>query len=366
MENQKFDKELFKFSSDENRENEEVQGSSLTFWKDAKIRFMKNKAAVSSLVGFVMFLVIAFSSPMLGAYYKEYYNNTACQQQFDETGEVAENCYLQKNIIGKHQVLSYQKLTPRVPGLELLGIADGEKNGVDLYEKADAEDKYFIFGTDKLGRDMFVRTMIGSLVSILFGLAAALIDLFIGVTLGGISGYYGGKTDLILQRIVEIIGSVPRLIWVVILVTIIGPGFFPLLLALVISGWISMYRIVRSQMFKLKEQEFVLSSRTLGGSNIWIITKHLLPNAIGVIIIWLMFSIPSAIFFESFMSFLGLGITAPMPSLGSLASEGRESLTTNPYILFLPALTLSLIMLMFNLIADGLRDAFDPKMRGGK
>lgn len=363
----KIDKSMFEFADKSNVVMEEVQGSSLNFWQDARIRFAKNKAALLSLILFGVFLVIAVSAPFMGAYHNKYYTTSECQSQFDTTGSVAETCKLDGNMIGARNMLDYGQLPPKVPVLENFGIADGIVDGVDVYEQAGVpDDMYFVFGTDDLGRDLYVRTMIGSLVSIGFGFCAALIDLFIGVSLGGVSGYFGGKIDLILQRIVEIIGSVPRLIWVVILVTIIGSGFIPLLLALVISGWISMYRIVRSQMLKLKEQEFVLSAKTLGTSDTWIIRKHLLPNAMGVIIVWLMFSIPSAIFFESFMSFIGLGISAPIPSLGTLASEGRQFLTHSPYILFIPAIVLSLIMLMFNLIADGLRDAFDPKMRGGE
>ncbi len=361
------DKSLFEFADKQNVVNEDVQGSSLTFWQDAKIRFLKNKAATLSLILFVVFLAIAISAPYFGAYHNKFYSTSICQTQYDAGDELDSNCKLDGNMIGARNMLDYGQLPPKVPVLSSLGILDGTKDGVDLYEKAGVpDDMYFLFGTDDLGRDLYVRTMIGALVSIFFGFCAALIDLFIGVTLGGISGYYGGKIDLFLQRIVEIIGSVPRLIWVVILVTVIGSGFIPLLFALVISGWISMYRIVRSQMLKLKEQEYVLSSITLGGKDSWIIKKHLLPNAMGVIIVWLMFSIPSAIFFESFMSFIGLGISAPIPSLGTLASEGRQFLTHSPYILFIPAIVLSLIMLMFNLIADGLRDAFDPKMRGGE
>ncbi len=363
----KIDKSLFEFADKGDLIIEEIQGNSLSFWQDARIRFSKNKAALLSLILFLVFLLIAVSAPFVGTYHNKYYTTSACQTQYDNEGEVDSNCKLDGNMIGARNMLEYGQLPPKIPFLSSLGIVDGVVDGVDVYEEAGVpDDMYFLFGTDDLGRDLYVRTMIGSLVSIGFGFCAALIDLFIGVSLGGVSGYFGGKLDLLLQRIVEIIGSVPRLIWVVILVTIIGSGFVPLLLALVISGWISMYRIVRSQMLKLKEQEFVLSARTLGSSDSFIIRKHLLPNAMGVIIVWLMFSIPSAIFFESFMSFIGLGISAPIPSLGTLASEGRQFLTHSPYILFIPSIVLSIIMLMFNLIADGLRDAFDPKMRGGE
>ncbi len=349
--NQEFDQSLFEFVTDHQDRIEDIQGHSLSFWQDARHRFVKNKAAMVSLFIFIILLIMAFTAPLFGVYHNK----------------VEINGKPYANTIGDYTDAQYVNLPPKVPGLSKIGIMDGTKDGVDLYEKAGLDDDvYFIFGTDKLGRDLYVRTMVGALISIAFGLIAALIDIFIGVVLGGLSGYYGGRLDMVLQRIVEVLGSVPRIIWVVLLVMAIGAGFIPLLVAMVISGWIPMYRLVRSQVMKLKEQEFVLSSLTLGGSGPWIIFKHLLPNTIGIIIIWLMFTIPGAIFFESFVSFLGMGISVPIPSLGTLANDGREALRTNPHILFAPALTLSIIMLTFNLMADGLRDAFDPKMRGGK
>lgn len=337
--------ELFDFAEHSSADKEVLQGTSLTFWQDAKIRFKKNKAAVISSFVLLFILVMALTAPFVGTYHNKV-------EKFDGSPE--------PNLIGQYQDINNKLLPPRVPIIEKTGILDG-----DGKYTGDNEDRYFIFGTDEKGRDLYVRTMVGALVSISFGLVAAFIDLFIGVTLGALSGYHGGKTDLVLQRIVEILGSVPNLIWVMMIIVFVGAGVIPLILALLISGWIPMYRMVRAQVMKIKEQEYVLSARTLGQSDMGIIFKHILPNCMGVIIIWLMFSIPSAIFFESFMSFLGLGITAPVPSLGSLASNGKEFLRTNPYVLFAPSLVLSIIMLSFNLIADGLRDAFDPKMRGG-
>lgn len=347
----KIDQALFEFANDTDVDKEVVQGTSLTFWQDAKTRFKKNKAAVISSFALIIIFFLAITAPFVGAYHNKV-------EKFDGTNE--------PNLIGQYQDVDNKLLSPRIPLIEKIGIFDGAGNGAtsSTYTGA-ASDKYFIFGTDEKGRDLYVRTMIGALVSICFGLIAALIDLLIGVTLGAFSGYYGGKIDLILQRIVEILGSIPNLIWVMMIIVYIGAGIVPLIIAMVISGWIPMYRMVRAQVMKIKEQEYVLSAKTLGQSDIKIIFKHILPNCMGVIIIWLMFSIPSAIFFESFMSFLGLGITAPIPSLGSLASNGKEFLRSQPYVLFAPSIVLSMIMLSFNLIADGLRDAFDPKMRGG-
>ncbi len=337
--------QLFTFAHEKEVDRESLQGSSLTFWQDAKMRFKKNKAAVISLVVLLVILLFAISAPFVGAYHN---NVTTYDGQPDP------------NMIGEYQNIDNQFLQPRIPIIENIGIFDGD----DAYT-GENEDRYFIFGTDDKGRDLYVRTMVGALVSISFGLIAAVIDLVVGVSLGAMSGYYGGRFDLVLQRVVEILGSVPNIIWVMMIIVFIGAGLLPLVFSLVIAGWIPMYRMVRAQVMRLKEQEYVLSARTLGQTNFGIIFKHIIPNCMGVIIIWLMFSIPSAIFFESFMSFLGLGIEAPTPSLGTLASNGKDYLRTQPYILFAPSIVLSTIMLAFNLIADGLRDAFDPKMRGG-
>ncbi len=339
---------LFEFVDTKELDTEKLNDTSLSFWQDVIRRFSKNKAAVVSLFVLLFVLVFALIAPFLGAYHNKV-------EKFDGSEDA--------NLIGSYSNGDNKFLPPRIPGLEKLGIFDGE----DEYTEGVNDQYYFYFGTDSKGRDLFVRTMVGALVSVSFGLVAAVIDLFIGATLGAISGYYGGKIDLFLQRVVEILGSVPSLIWVIMIIVYVGAGLVPLILALAISGWIPMYRIVRAQVMKLKTQEYVMSAKTLGQSNMGIIFKHILPNTIGVIIIWLMFSIPSAIFFEAFMSFLGLGLgsNAPIPSLGSLANDGRIYLSTQPYLLFIPSLVLSIIMLSFNLIADGLRDAFDPKMRGG-
>ena len=244
------DIKLFEFDERKDRVIEDIQGSSLSFWTDARVRFSKNKAAVFATIALIILLVIAITSPFLGAYYND---------SLGGTGEPG------ANIMGQFVNADLAKLPPKIPVVQHIGIADGVVDGVDKYAEAGIEnDTYFLFGTDGIGRDLFVRTMIGSLVSIGFGLAAAVLDILIGVSLGGISGYYGGKIDLLLQRIVEVLGSIPRLIWVILLIMYLNPGVVPLLLAMMISGWIPMYRIVRGQVFKLKEQEFVLSSKTLG------------------------------------------------------------------------------------------------------
>ena len=192
---------------------------------------------------------------------------------------------------------------------------------------------------------------------------AALIDMVIGVAYGGISAYYGGRVDDVMQRVVEILIGIPNLIVVILMIMVMEPGVTAIIIAISLTGWIGMSRIVRGQVFRFKNQEFVLASRTLGASNNRIILKHLLPNILGIIIINTMFTIPGAIFFEAFLSFIGLGLQAPAASLGTLINDGIQLLEFQPHILFFPALVLSVLMIAFNLLGDGLRDAFDPKMK---
>ena len=192
---------------------------------------------------------------------------------------------------------------------------------------------------------------------------AAIVDTVIGVAYGGISAYFGGRTDNIMQRIVEILTGVPNLILIILFILIFDPGVFTIILAMTITGWIGMSRLVRGQILKLKNQEFVLAARTLGASSTRLIFKHLIPNTLGAIIITLMFTIPAAIFFEAFLSFIGIGLQPPQASLGTLINDGYKELRTFPYLLVIPSIIIVLLMVSFNLLADGLRDAFDPKMR---
>lgn len=194
-------------------------------------------------------------------------------------------------------------------------------------------------------------------------LVAVVVDMVIGLSYGIISGYFGGKTDLIMQRIIEILNSIPNMIIVTLLVFVLSPGILSITLAIVIKGWIGMSRMARAQVLRLKEQEFILASRTLGSGDFKIIMKEILPNIFGQVIIISMFSIPDAIFTESFLAFIGLGLRAPLASLGVLISEGYKSFLVNPYMVLIPTTILAILMLSFTVVADGLRDAFDPKMK---
>ncbi|HZG17934.1 MAG TPA: ABC transporter permease [Candidatus Bathyarchaeia archaeon] len=220
------------------------------------------------------------------------------------------------------------------------------------------------FGTDELGRDVFARIWYGARISLFIGVMAALIDLLIGVIYGGLAGYLGGNTDNVMMRIADILYGIPYLLMVILLMVVMGPGLDTIIIALSATGWIGMARIVRGQVLQLKSSEYVLAARTLGGKVPYIIRKHLLPNTLGIIIVQVTFSVPTAIFAEAFLSFLGLGVQPPLASWGVMANDGIPSILSGHWWrLFFPAFFISLTMLAFNVLGDGLRDAFDPRQR---
>ena len=315
--------------------------ASQNFWAEVRHRFFANKGAVVALVLVTIIALLAIFGPMMNQY-----------------------SYSEQN-------LAFKNLAPRIPGLEKIGIFTGNENlktttgsqVVNGYESEGAQNVYYWFGSDTLGRDIWTRVWEGTRVSLCIAIVAAIIDMIIGMSYGLISGYFGGRVDNIMQRIAEIVNGIPRLVIVTLLMLIMPRGFWTIVFALMITEWIGMSRIARAEMLKLKEQEFVLASRTLGAKDFFIIFKEILPNIIGQIITQLMFSIPTAIFTEAFLSFVGLGIPVPMCSLGSLISDAFNSFTTHPYQIVPPILVMSLLMLCFNMLADGLREAFDPKLK---
>ncbi|SIS47776.1 oligopeptide transport system permease protein [Salimicrobium flavidum] len=375
MENHKPSKDLFVPVDREAEEQHEIGRPSLSFWKDSMLRLRKNKAA---MIGLVLLIIIAFMA-IFGPYMNEY---TANEQDLSQAkvpakveglGWLGLDGTLSQIEEGETVEAAREDALARFSNDEenteinvLNDGSDGSQARVeaihDPYAAKDINNNFW-FGTDGLGRDQWTRVWEGTRISLYIALLAAAIDMVIGVAYGGISAYYGGRVDNYMQRFIEIITGIPNLVVVVLMILIMDPGILSITIALVITGWIPMARIVRGQVLKLKNQEFVLASQTLGSSDGRVIRKHLVPNVTGLIIINTMFTIPSAIFFEAFLSFIGLGLPTPTASLGTLIDEGFKSLQIYPFILFWPALVLSALMIAFNVLADGLRDAFDPKMR---
>ena len=221
----------------------------------------------------------------------------------------------------------------------------------------------FWFGTDEFGRSMFDRVWVGTRVSLYIALLATALDIVIGMSYGAISAYYGGGVDNVMQRIIEVLVGIPSLVVIILMMLILEPGIIAITLALTITGWTSSARLIRGQVLSLKEQEFFLASRSLGAGTFRLIAKHLIPNVFYIVIITLMFTVPSAVFFEAFLSFIGLGIQPPNASLGALINDGADQMRFYPYLLIFPAIVLALITISFRLLGDGLRDALDPRMR---
>lgn len=221
----------------------------------------------------------------------------------------------------------------------------------------------FWFGSDELGRDLFIRIWWGARISLFVGIVAAVIDMFIGVFYGAFAGMIGGKTEEFMMRLSDILYSLPHLLIVILLMVIMRPGVFTIIVALTLTGWINMARIVRGQILQIKQNDFVMAAHMLGASRSRILMHHLIPNAIGSIITTMTLTVPAAIFTEAFLSFLGLGVQAPIASWGMMASDGLSALRYYPWRLFFPACFISVTMLAFNLVGDGVRDAFDPRLR---
>lgn len=308
--------------------------SHTSFWEDVFQRLMKNKGAIFGMVMIGIIVFLSVFMPMLSPY-----------------------SYKEVN-------LEHKYLPMKIPVIEKLGIFDGTRNGKNIYAERNLDkDMYHYFGTDSLGRDIWARLWNGTRISLIIAVLAVAIDLLIGMSYGLVSGYFGGKIDFVMQRFVEVLNGIPQLVIITLFALILQPGMLSIILALLISGWIPMSRVCRAQVLKQKQQEYVLAARTLGMSHFLIIFKEIMPNILGQVIIMSMFSIPSAIFLESYLAFIGLGVRAPMASLGSLVSTGYKSFLTYPFLVIIPVTVLALLMISFNLFADGLRDAFDPSMK---
>lgn len=303
---QELDPTLFEKLEESEKDSEFIAVEAKTYLQDAWKNFRKNKLATAGLIFLCVMLILAILGPILSPY-----------------------TYDQMDLLHKNALPSLQHL----------------------------------FGTDKFGRDIFVRVMYGARISLSVGFASAFINLIIGVVYGGFCGYFGGKLDLVLMRLVEIIYSVPTLLYVILVMLIFGSNIFSVLLAICISGWVGMARQVRAQVMSLKEQEYALAARVMGASNSRILFKHLVINSIGPIIVTTTHMVPSAIFTESFLAFVGIGISIPQASWGTMASEARGLIMSQPIQMVWPVLAICLTILSLNFIGDGLNEALDPRKR---
>ncbi|WP_375088685.1 oligopeptide ABC transporter permease [Peribacillus sp. RS7] len=329
---QEVNEDLFFYAPLESEKIEGLAGTPVSFWSEAWRRLRKNRGAFLGLLTIILISLMALFGPFL--------NGNS----------------------GMDQDLALSNLPPKVDGLGFLGFDGKDVNGKDQYESREIDKNYW-FGTDEFGRDLWNRVWKATQISLFIAIIAALLDLIIGAVYGGISAFYGGPVDNGMQRIIEVLIGIPNLIVIILFILILKPGITSIILAMVVTGWVGMARVVRGKILQLKGQEYILAARTLGSSNSKIILKHLFPNVMGSIIITLMFTIPTAIFFEAFLSFIGLGLQPPMASLGVLIEDGYKSMRFFSYKLIFPAIIISVIMISFNLLGDGLRDALDPKMR---
>lgn len=306
MEQYEFLPDDFEFVGDKVDISKDVVIPAKPAWKDALNRFCKNKGAVVAVIIILIIALFAIFAPMLSSW------------EFDKIDTTLKNI---------------------------------KPNGEHL------------FGTDSYGRDLWTRLWKGTRISLFISVAAVIIDVVIGVTYGMISGYFGGKVDSIMQRIQEIINSIPTLVVLIILLMVMKASLGTIIIALAFTEWIGMSRITRAQVLKVKEDEYVLASRTLGAKHLFIIFKEILPNIYSQMIIMVMMSIPNAIFYEAYLSVIGLGLPIPNASLGTLINDGYKTFVVYPYMMLIPVAIFSLLMLCFNLFGDGLRDALDPTMK---
>lgn len=367
--------------------NGTVAGRSL--WQDAWIRLRRNRAAVASAVVLIVLTLVGIFGPMVSPHpyekiYPQFVRVSPSFEAYPRADTILpglEQEMARARLKGSEPELSGSKLTVDVTssaGREIDERVLRYFDRSDLFSNAkldiaadklsgklslDVSRNYFFFGTDNLGRDMMTRTFIGVRISLAIGLLASIMALFVGVTYGAISGYLGGRVDNIMMRIVDILYSLPFIFFVILMLVFFGRSIFIIFIAIGATEWLDMARIVRGQTLSLKRQEFVQAAEALGATRRGIITRHIIPNALGPVIVFVTLLVPKAILLESLLSFLGLGVQDPMTSLGLLISEGAQNMRGASWQLIFPAVTLTLILFALNFLGDGLRDSLDPKDR---
>lgn len=364
-----------------------VAGRSL--WQDAWIRLRRNRAAVASAIVLIILTLVGIFGPMVSPHpyekiYPQFVRVSPSMEAYPRADTILpglEREMARARLKGGEPDLSGSKLTVDVTssaGRELDERVLRYFDRSDLFSNAkldlaadklsgklslDVSRNYFFFGTDNLGRDMMTRTFIGVRISLAIGLLASVMALVLGVTYGAVSGYLGGRADNIMMRIVDILYSLPFIFFVILMLVFFGRSIIIIFIAIGATEWLDMARIVRGQTLSLKRQEFVQAAEALGATRRGIITRHIIPNALGPVIVFVTLLVPKAILLESLLSFLGLGVQDPMTSLGLLISEGAQNMRGASWQLIFPAVTLTLILFALNFLGDGLRDSLDPKDR---
>ena len=362
----------FQMIQSEEIHDEKFQTKPIGFFKDAMIRLSKSAVAVTSFTIIVIIILSSLIAPNITGYgYRE--QNIAAKDLppriplLEDIG-IADGTRVLKN--RKKEALSDPKRYPEGSVLEI--VREFEAKGVAMVDvKVDAyvyagvsADEYHCFCTDYLGHNLCTRLFKDARVSLLIAFVSVVTNVIIGVIYGAISGYYGGKVDIVMTHFAEVLDGLPYVVVTILFMLLLGAGITSLILAMCVTGWIGTSRLIRAQFFRFKEREYVLAARTLGVGDIALIFRHILPNCVGPLITRAMIAIPGAIFSESFLAYIGLGIAPPEPSIGILLSDGQNVLLQYPYQTFFPAVLISLLMIAFNMFANGLRDALDPTKRG--
>lgn len=360
-----------------------------SYWQDVRRRLWQHRPAMAGLVFIVLLVLAAVFGPMLSSHsYRAQDLKLANMPPILKVQEVGRDTshlvYVNPGNLNLYEVdasghvlglvgggrkdMIQRRTTWQIGGAEVvLDYSDGTpvllQDGTPVPLAKRSWNRSYLFGTDQLGRDVLVRQLYGARISLSVAFVAVLVNFVIGVSYGGISGYLGGRTDLVMMRIVEIISTIPLTLYVILMMVVLKSGLISVVLAIGTVYWVDMARVVRGQILTLKSQDYVAAARTMGAPTRWIMLRHLLPNTVGPILVTATMLIPSAIFIESFMSFIGLGVTPPQASWGTLTSDAVETLRRYPHQLFFPATAISLTMFAFNFLGDGLRDALDPRLR---